>query len=94
MTRGKRKVNLKVLRARYGKTQTDIADALKEMGRNIEQSHVSLWERGIQTPTIEMAFDLAIAYGCSFLEILEALGFDITQEIEWVLKNKSKVMQT
>jgi transcriptional regulator with XRE-family HTH domain len=72
----KRKVTLKVLRAINGKTQSDISDCLKRLGRNIEQSHVSLWERGIQTPTIEVAIDLAIAYDVSFLELVKALGFE------------------
>ncbi len=88
-------MTLKVLRAINGKTQSDISDALKKMGRNIEQSHVSLWERGVQTPTIEVAMDLAIAYDVALLELIEALGFDVsvTREIEWIQKNSNKVVQ-
>jgi transcriptional regulator with XRE-family HTH domain len=76
MTKEKRKVQLKVLRAAKNLTQSDISDRLKVLGRNIEQNHVSLWERGVQTPTIELAIDLAKAYGVTFIELVKALGFE------------------
>jgi transcriptional regulator with XRE-family HTH domain len=71
-----RKVTLKVIRAIKGKKQSDISDSLKQMGRNIEQTAVSQWERGVKTPTIEVAIDLAVAYEVSFLELVQALGFE------------------
>jgi transcriptional regulator with XRE-family HTH domain len=76
MTKEKRKVQLKVLRVAKNLKQSDISDRLKVMGRNIEQNHVSLWERGVQTPTIELAIDLAKAYDVTFIELVKALGFD------------------
>jgi transcriptional regulator with XRE-family HTH domain len=76
MTKEQRKVKLKVLRAARNLKQSDISDRLKGMGRNIEQNHVSLWERGVQTPTIELAIDLAKAYEVTFIELVKALGFD------------------
>lgn len=75
MTKEQRNVQLKVLRAAKNLKQSDISDRLKVMGRNIEQNHVSLWERGVQTPTIELAIDMAKAYDVSFIELVKALGF-------------------
>jgi transcriptional regulator with XRE-family HTH domain len=77
MKKGERKVTLKVVRVANGKKQSDIAARLKELGRNVDQTRVSVWERGAETPSIEVAIDLAKAYEITLLELIAALGFDL-----------------
>lgn len=72
----KRKVTLKQVREEKGMKQVEVANRLKGMGRNIEQTHISLWERGAQTPKIDLAIDMAKAYGITFIELVRALGFN------------------
>jgi transcriptional regulator with XRE-family HTH domain len=80
VTTEKRKVTLKLLRARSGKTQADIANAMKKMGRNVGQGQVSDWENGVNTPTIEITVEyLTKAYEADTLEVIRALGFDPDQ---------------
>jgi transcriptional regulator with XRE-family HTH domain len=76
MTKEKREVTLRLLRGAKGKKQQDIADALRALGRDASQSYVSQLERGDQSPTVELAIDLAKAYGVTFIELVKALGFD------------------
>lgn len=77
MTTEKRKVTLKLLRARSGKTQADIASAMRKMGRNVGQGQVSDWENGVNTPTVEITVEyLTEAYEADVLEVIRALGFD------------------
>jgi transcriptional regulator with XRE-family HTH domain len=77
MTKKERKVTLKQLRAGKGKKQQDIANALKSMGRDASQSYVSQIERGDQSPTAELAIDLAKAYEVDIIQMLLALGLDL-----------------
>jgi transcriptional regulator with XRE-family HTH domain len=76
MTKERKQVTLKLLRGAKGKTQQNIADALKEMGRDASQVYVSQLERGTSVPGIDLAIDLAIAYEVDFLDLVRALGFD------------------
>jgi transcriptional regulator with XRE-family HTH domain len=75
MTKERTQVTLKLLRGAKGKTQRNIADALREMGRDASQEYVSQLERGKSVPGVDLAIDLAEAYECSFIELVEALGF-------------------
>jgi transcriptional regulator with XRE-family HTH domain len=75
MTKEQRNVTLRLLRGAKGKKQKDIADALNAMGREASQSFVSKLENGAWSPTVELAIDLAEAYEVSFIELVEALGF-------------------
>ena len=72
-------MTLNLLRGAKGKKQQDIAEALNRLGRNADQRQVSAWERGLRTPTIEVAIDLAIAYEVTLLQLVEALGFDLSE---------------
>lgn len=69
-------MTLKLVRGRTGKSQKDIADALKQLGRDSSQATVSKIERGEWSPTVELAIDLARAYEVPFLELVKALGFE------------------
>jgi transcriptional regulator with XRE-family HTH domain len=89
MTKEKRKVTLKAIRARKGKKQSDIALSLNELGRNADQQQISKWESGAMTPTIEAAIDMAKAYEVSIVDLLRALGFDLEGvDIEGVVSNR------
>jgi transcriptional regulator with XRE-family HTH domain len=89
MTKEKRKVTLKVIRAIKGKKQSDIVQKLKELGRNADQAQISEWENGGKTPTIEAAIDMAKAYEVSIVDLLRALGFDLEGvDIEGVVSNR------
>jgi transcriptional regulator with XRE-family HTH domain len=92
MTQEKREVTLNRLRGAKGKKQQDIAEALNKLGRNVEQQQVSAWERGVRTPTIEVAIDLAKAYEVSLLEIITALGFTVDEHLSQTEENKFNVM--
>jgi transcriptional regulator with XRE-family HTH domain len=93
MTKERRKVTLNLLRGAKGKKQQDIVDVLKQLGRNVDQQLVSKWERGVMTPTIATAIDLAVAYEVSFIEIVEALGFEPELDRLQAQIDKSKILQ-
>lgn len=93
MTKERRKVTLNLLRGAKGKRQQDIVDVLKQLGRNVDQQLVSKWERGVMTPTIATAIDLAVAYDVSFIEIVKALGFEPELDRLHLRMDKDKVMQ-
>jgi transcriptional regulator with XRE-family HTH domain len=78
MSKEQRKVTLKLVRGAKGKSQKDIAAALSAMGRETSQATVSKIERGEWSPTVELAIDLAKAYEVTIIEMLIALGFDLT----------------
>jgi transcriptional regulator with XRE-family HTH domain len=94
MTQEKREVRLNLLRGAKGKKQSDIAEALNRLGRNVNQQQVSAWEKGLRTPTIEVAIDMAVAYEVTLLELIEALGFDLNKKDKVPQIENSKVMQT
>jgi transcriptional regulator with XRE-family HTH domain len=93
MAKEKRNVTLKLVRGAKGKTQKDIANALNAMGRDASQSFISKLEKGLWSPTVELAFDLAVAYEVSFLDIIKALGFETELDQLQVEMDKSKVLQ-
>jgi transcriptional regulator with XRE-family HTH domain len=76
MDKEKRKVTLNQIRKASGKSQGDIANALKAMGRDASQAYVSKLESGGQSVSIELGMDLAKAYGVPFYpDIVRSLGF-------------------
>jgi transcriptional regulator with XRE-family HTH domain len=78
MTKEKRKVTLNQIRKRSGKSQNDIVEALKAMGRDASQAYISKLENGGQSVTIELGLDLSKAYGVPFYpDLVAGLGFDI-----------------
>jgi transcriptional regulator with XRE-family HTH domain len=89
-----RNVKLNLLRGAKGIKQQDIVDRLNKLGRNVAQPNVSAWEKGLRTPTIEVAIDMAVAYEVTLLELIEALGFDLNKKDKVPQIENSKVMQT
>jgi transcriptional regulator with XRE-family HTH domain len=71
-------MTLKQVRAMKGMTQQDVANALNAIGRNANQSYVSQIEGGESSPTIDLAIDLAVAYGVTIVEVITALGYDLS----------------
>jgi transcriptional regulator with XRE-family HTH domain len=92
MTQEKREVTLNRLRGAKGKKQQDIVEALNRLGRSVDQPQISAWERGLKTPTIEIAIDLAQAYEVSLLELIAALGFTVDKHLSQTEENKCNVM--
>lgn len=76
MEKEKRKVTLDQIRKASGKSQKDIASALKALGRDASQAYISKLESGGQSVTIELGMDLAKAYEVPFYpDIVRGLGF-------------------
>jgi transcriptional regulator with XRE-family HTH domain len=78
MKKERKQVTLRLIRGRTGKTQADIVEALRAMGREASQTYVSKIEAGNSVPSVELTIDLAVAYEVTIIEMIEALGYDLS----------------
>ena len=58
--------NLKAERYRKNLTQSELAECI-----NVSESTISLLERGLQTPSIFLVFDIAKTFGIEINELLK-----------------------
>ena len=58
--------NLKAERYRKNLTQSELAECI-----NVSESTISLLERGLQTPSIFLVFDIAKTFGIDINELLK-----------------------
>lgn len=65
--------NLKAWREQKGLSQQQVADLFRiKYGKStVSQQHISSWERGAKTPSIENAFILAEIYNCTVHDLFE-----------------------
>jgi transcriptional regulator with XRE-family HTH domain len=77
MEKEKRTVTLDQIRKASGRSQKDIASALRALGREASQAYISKLESGGQSVTIELGMDLAKAYAIPFYpDLVRGLGFN------------------
>ncbi len=58
--------------------QADIAARMQDMGWGLSQRHISQYETGDVTPSLEATPDLARAYETDYIKVIIALGIDLS----------------